>query len=265
MKSITLHEMITFCIGIKVSSTKILICATFFDSFFFVLQLTETNESTSTICNECVLNVNNFHSFKQKVLNAHNELSEFAEMLPANEKHQKSYKSTTDDDESNEIHEIVNWETSQDDDDRQELGEIEYLHSDEDLESANDIESKPIQKRTTSTRTATTKVEKRRKVSTNLHEINQERVTVQVYECLICPANLSDILQLNNHTAAHESVFCKVCKQSFMRYSNLKRHFVKHHIKPKPFVCDVCGLGFLFSVNLQTHATLHYSVPTMNS
>lgn len=86
-----------------------------------------------------------------------------------------------------------------------------------------------------------------------------EKVTLQVNECLICPAVLSDILQLNDHVTTHNVVKCKLCFRDFKRYSNLKRHFLQAHSKPKPFVCDLCGLGFSFSVNLQAHAALHYS------
>lgn len=91
-------------------------------------------------------------------------------------------------------------------------------------------------------------------------EQNQgEKITLQTNECLICPAVLDDILQLNDHIVQHTIIKCKACNRSFARYSNLKRHFNVVHSKPKPFVCDICGLGFSFSVNLQAHASLHYS------
>lgn len=86
-----------------------------------------------------------------------------------------------------------------------------------------------------------------------------KKVALQVNECIICPAVLSDILELANHTNTHDVLRCKVCYRGFQRFSNLKRHFLVSHSKPKPFVCDLCGLGFSFSVNLQAHAELHYS------
>lgn len=85
-----------------------------------------------------------------------------------------------------------------------------------------------------------------------------EKITIQINECLICPADLGDILQLKNHIDAHKIITCKVCGRQFGRYSNLKRHFNANHTKPKPFQCDICGLAFNFSVNLQTHAQIHY-------
>lgn len=89
--------------------------------------------------------------------------------------------------------------------------------------------------------------------------IPTERITIQMNECLICPAILADILQLKDHIDAHADINCKACGRQFARYSNLKRHFNSTHTKPKPFTCDICGLGFNFSVNLQTHAALHYT------
>lgn len=86
-----------------------------------------------------------------------------------------------------------------------------------------------------------------------------EKITIQMNECLICPAILADILQLKDHIDAHVEIKCKACGRKFARYSNLKRHFNSTHSKPKPFQCDLCGLGFNFSVNLQSHAALHYT------
>lgn len=92
-----------------------------------------------------------------------------------------------------------------------------------------------------------------------------ERITIQMNECLICPAILGDILQLKDHIDAHTNIKCKACNRQFARYSNLKRHFNSVHSKPKPFQCDICHLGFNFSVNLQAHAQLHYSGKIPNS
>ena len=89
--------------------------------------------------------------------------------------------------------------------------------------------------------------------------MNTEKITIQMNECLICPAILADILQLKDHIDAHVDIKCKACGRQFARYSNLKRHFNSTHSKPKPFQCDLCGLGFNFSVNLQSHAALHYT------
>lgn len=86
-----------------------------------------------------------------------------------------------------------------------------------------------------------------------------ERFTIQMNECLICPAVLGDILQLKDHIDEHTEINCKACNRQFARYSNLKRHFNSIHSKPKPFQCDICGLDFNFSVNLQAHAALHYN------
>lgn len=95
-------------------------------------------------------------------------------------------------------------------------------------------------------------------------QVQTERFTLQINECLICPAILGDILQLKEHIEAHQHIKCKACHRQFVRYSNLKRHFNAVHSKPKPFICDICGLGFNFSVNLQSHASLHYSGKIQN-
>lgn len=102
---------------------------------------------------------------------------------------------------------------------------------------------------------------KKTKLST---QAQTERFTLQMNECLICPAVLRDILELKEHIETHGHIKCKACNRQFVRYSNLKRHFNSVHSKPKPFICDICGLGFNFSVNLQSHASLHYSCKLQN-
>lgn len=111
-------------------------------------------------------------------------------------------------------------------------------------------------KRSRSTEKNNSTSSKRSKASGN----SNEKVTIQMNECLICDSVLNDIHQLDNHIISHKSkINCKICLRVFARYSNLKRHFMSMHSKPKPFQCDLCGLGFSFSVNLQAHAELHYS------
>lgn len=65
-----------------------------------------------------------------------------------------------------------------------------------------------------------------------------EQVTLQLNECLICPAILGDIIKLKEHIEAHKQIVCKACHRYFIRYSNLKRHFNSVHSKAKPFTCD---------------------------
>lgn len=232
-----------------------------------------------------MLNVNNFYAFKQKILTAQKALAHCVDVEAQNEDdmfdlRNNEMHSTFEDLEADpsmqaEMDTMQNQEdgrgtdgqTTTNDGDKAVISEdeVEYLllrepdpeasyGSGKSTEPAGQsplkirkIEHLPVKRRNPS---------KRKKVE---YSVVAEKVAVQVNECLICPAVLSDILELNEHTAAHPSIDCKVCKVQFKRYANLKRHFVTAHSKPKPFVCDLCGMGFSFSVNLQTHASLHYS------
>lgn len=230
-----------------------------------------------------MLNVNNFYAFKQKVLTAQKALAQCADLeaqneddmldLRNNEMHSTFEDLVADPLMQVELNTMQNQvdshdeQTATNDADKAVISddEVEYLllrdpdpeatyGIDKSTELAEQsplkirkVEHLPVKRRNPS---------KRKKVDDS---VVAEKVAVQVNECLICPAVLSDILELNEHTAAHPSIDCKVCKVKFKRYANLKRHFVTAHSKPKPFVCDLCGMGFSFSVNLQTHASLHYS------
>lgn len=221
----------------------------------------------STICNECVLNVSNFYAFKQRILCAQKALAECAEIesqhdadlleTKNNEMH-ISYEDLTDETNPIENHGSNEGAATTDGDKGHEIdNEVEFLI----LQDPDPVDKKEetivvATEKNTQIATRRRNPSKRKKVEDTLAT---EKVAIQVNECLVCPAVLSDILELNDHAAAHTSVDCKVCHRSFVRYANLKRHFLTAHSKPKPFVCDLCGLGFSFSVNLQTHASLHYS------
>lgn len=221
-----------------------------------------------------MLNVNNFYTFKHKILAAQKALAECAVIetdddvdlfgMKDNEMHDE-YEQM---DKRVEINEFDEQTPTNDGDKSQETDdEVEVIHVQDDCDGIYTSTESTVNASPQKTQIDAVAVTKRRnpckrkKVDDPLTAI---KVAVQVNECLICPAVLADILELNEHAAAHISMDCKVCKRSFGRYSNLKRHFVTAHSKPKPFVCDICGLGFSFSVNLQTHASLHYSGKIQN-
>lgn len=212
---------------------------------------------STSICNECVLNINNFYTFKKKVL---------------------------------EAQELINTLTIRKDSIND--GSVEYVEDDmmvqlidsneesqsleEDTENGHETENTDAQTEVVVTQEQTrliriVKVDNRKKrvndssgqknlnKKPKIEEATTEKITIQMNECLICPAILGDILQLKDHIESHTDIKCKACNRQFARYSNLKRHFNSVHSKPKPFQCDICGLGFNFSVNLQAHAALHYS------
>lgn len=202
-----------------------------------------------------MLNINNFYTFKKKVLEAQELISTLS---VKNEPNNVNVVEYADD----EMVQII------------DLSEDAQL-LEEDIENGNEIDKTDSQgevaakqetrmirivkvgdiKKRTNEASGPKNSNKKGKIDIAL----MERITIQMNECLICPAILGDILQLKDHIDAHKDIKCKACSRQFARYSNLKRHFNSMHSKPKPFICDICGLGFNFSVNLQTHAALHYS------
>lgn len=228
-----------------------------------------------------MLNVNNFYAFKQKILSAQAALAQCAdievrngvELIETRENEMSDAFEELTNDALNQMGmgTMQNQETFQgqlatDDGDRNQQtdDEMEIMilqESDaadaisEQTELATNVQQKSPQIGAVAVKRRNPS--KRKKVEDT--STATEKVAVQVNECMCCPAVLSDILELNEHTSTHAAINCKVCNKSFLRYANLKRHFITAHSKPKPFVCDLCGLGFSFSVNLQTHASLHYS------
>lgn len=223
-----------------------------------------------TICNECVSNVTNFYAFKQKVLNVQNVLTqEEADMIT---------KHVMIDDQSfiiqqsmmpielekTAVLEVVDLHADEHQTHRYQRPTTHRMHrlqptdeisADEDTTVILNGTMEHVRHQQT---VHTVSSPKRLKRTHNVTNDSSEKFSLQVYECLVCPAVLGDILQLNDHIQQHDDIRCKVCMRNFQRYANLKRHFASMHSKPKPFVCDMCGLGFSFSVNLQRHAELHY-------
>lgn len=196
------------------------------------------------------MNINSFYSFKHKIFDTHN-LFEIESKKPAESNIQS---------DENEI-EIINL----DDEDELELNEKTEIDNDD----INFINAAKKMKHTASYIQPTKKSEifisnsllksifpKKKSKSISLLK---NRVTLQVNECLICPAVLPDILQLDEHIALHSLLKCKMCEQNFLRYSNLKRHFNEKHAKPKTFFCNVCGVSFSFLINLQKHLNVAHS------
>lgn len=231
-----------------------------------------------------MLNINNFYTFKKRVLEAqelinglkltnenHENVSE-SEYLNENGNSNTAAPATDEELEleegEEEEQEIESYEVHQTEDvSIHDAHNSEYNneHPGYDAQSglANNQESSiqsvvcpaisgTAKKRTNKNVTAPKQSHKKTKLNTQEQSTGQ-RFTLQINECLICPAILRDILELKDHIEAHQHIKCKACHRQFVRYSNLKRHFNAEHSKPKPFICDMCGLGFNFSVNLQSH------------
>lgn len=203
-----------------------------------------------------MLNINNFYTFKKKILEAQkliitlNEKNDLKDGTPA-EYVEDAYQQVTDED-SQLLIEMSN-ECATENSEQNE-SHVEKSQKPETIQLTRLVKVENIRKRANESNNQKTS-NKRSKVDST----PTEKMTIQMNECLICPAILGDILQLKDHIDAHTNIHCKACGRQFARYSNLKRHFNSMHSKPKPFQCDLCGIGFNFSVNLQSHAALHYS------
>lgn len=215
---------------------------------------------SASVCSECVLNVANFYTFKKKILEAHDFLDALSVVESADEKSDDELGQRSIAVEgADELIQMLDEEHLRPSDDNETE---EYIVESDSQQSSNES-SEQIQhfvdenqgKRSRSSDRNNSTSSKRTKASND----STEKVTIQMNECLICPSILEDIHQLDNHIISHKKINCKICLRDFARYSNLKRHFMSVHSKPKPFQCDLCGLGFSFSVNLQAHAELHYS------
>lgn len=269
IKSRPLHEMVAFCIGIQVNVTISLKRTEQFEKKceYFLWQINTEHEEeeeederifSTLICNECVLNINNFYTFKKKVLEAR-EL-----ICSLNVKHAQNNEQNVEyvDEELLQMVELA---------DEHHLIELVNDSAEDVCEKIESHINKPSKTATLQvTRLVKVQNVKKRPNESNIQEtINKKpksdvvsepgKIIIQMNECLICPAILGDVLKLKDHIETHPTVKCKACGRHFARYSNLKRHFNSIHSKPKPFQCDLCGLGFNFSVNLQSHAVSHYS------
>lgn len=215
---------------------------------------------SKSICSECVLNVSNFYTFKKKILEAQDFLGALSviESESTDEKSEEidNYVAIEGTDDLIQILEEEHLRPSDVNETEEYIVESDSQPSNESLEQIQVVDKNQRKRYRSSDKNSTQTINKRTKASCT---DSTEKITIQMNECLICPAVLNDIHQLDNHITAHKDIICKGCLRAFARYSNLKRHFMLVHSKPKPFQCDLCGLGFSFSVNLQAHAELHYS------
>lgn len=225
-------------------------------------QLSSINDAdeqliSASICNECVMNVSNFFNFKKKITSA----QEFLNSCSANSEctNEAQAEQLQSGDET-----VVEEYTISDDDIMRE----EHLELDEEHLFVLAADGESMSENGSGTLDAAIKAAEKRKedkipshTQTKRVKVvdNSQKVTIQMNECLVCPAILGDIIELNSHVQTHQTIVCKSCNRTFARYSNLKRHFNSAHSKPKPFQCDICGIGFSFSINLQTHAEIHYA------
>lgn len=253
---------------------------------------------STSICNECVLNINNFYTFKKRVLDAQ-DLINSAPISIEQQNNDSSDCVEEVSDVSDEYHNDEEFELEDDDDDDDdeddddegvEYPDIENIYMDENnddhsshnaqihiIENTQETSMQPIirsvvpvivSKRPNNSTDASVLPSAPKKIRKNAQlsaQSSSEQFTLQINECLICPAVLEDILQLKDHIDAHQLIQCKACHRQFVRYSNLKRHFNAVHSKPKPFTCHFCGLGFNFEVNLQSHIALHSSGKIQNN
>lgn len=226
---------------------------------FQLNNITNGNATVSTsICNECVLNIANFYTFKKKILEAQDFLGALSVVESTDEKSQEigNYIAVEGTEDLIQILEEEHLRPSDENETEAYIVESDSQQSsNESSEQIQSVDENQVKRSRLSDKNKSTS-SKRSKTTTD----SNEKVTIQMNECLICDSVLDDIHQLDNHITSHKSeINCKICLRVFARYSNLKRHFMSVHSKPKPFQCDLCGLGFSFSVNLQTHAELHYS------
>lgn len=212
---------------------------------------------SSSICNECVLNINNFYTFKKKVLEAQELINTLTiRKDPIND----STIEYVEDDmmvqlvDSNEDPQLLEEDFGNGHETEKTCAQTDAVVTQEQTRLIRIVKVDKFKKRENNSSGPKSTIKK-----SKIDKSIMEKITIQMNECLICPAILGDILQLKDHIESHTDVNCKACNRQFARYSNLKRHFNSVHSKPKPFQCDICGLGFNFSVNLQAHAALHYS------
>ena len=80
------------------------------------------------------------------------------------------------------------------------------------------------------------------------------------YRCGHCPTEFMDQVTLNKHLqkmhAKERPHQCLVCKKTFYRLCNLKRHSVVHSVE-RPYACEVCKKTFKTKYYLKNHERTH--------
>lgn len=61
-----------------------------------------------------------------------------------------------------------------------------------------------------------------------------------------------------------EKLSCHVCRKTFSRKHNLRRHTELHFLKRKSYTCNICGCRFSWKTTLDTHVKSMHDVQINN-
>lgn len=61
-----------------------------------------------------------------------------------------------------------------------------------------------------------------------------------------------------------EKLSCHVCRKTFSRKHNLRRHTELHFLKRKSYTCNICGCRFSWKTTLDTHVKSMHDVQIHN-
>ncbi|KAF5291845.1 hypothetical protein FQA39_LY14182 [Lamprigera yunnana] len=81
------------------------------------------------------------------------------------------------------------------------------------------------------------------------------------YKCKVCPRGFTEENYLNNHMRTHmpedqKPYQCKLCNKRFIHTTLLTKHLLKHSGE-KPFVCKICNKGCYAENSLLKHMKIH--------
>ncbi|XP_037049762.1 zinc finger protein 664-like isoform X2 [Bradysia coprophila] len=100
-------------------------------------------------------------------------------------------------------------------------------------------------------------------------KLNEEHLTKNTHNCLICSKKFSTSEKLDHHLANQHHVRndrnvnkphqCDDCPKSYTTKANLVLHRAVHS-GIKPFICEICKRGFYKKTSLSTHHSIHTGI-----
>ena len=96
----------------------------------------------------------------------------------------------------------------------------------------------------------------------SLQKHSKVHLDSQRYTCQKCGKTFHKHHFLTSHIAlehqeggANRKITCKKCDKGFLYESQLKRHFTRHHEKPKKYKCQQCNIEFALWTKMRTHVS----------
>ncbi|KAG5684940.1 hypothetical protein PVAND_014148 [Polypedilum vanderplanki] len=240
------------------------------------LSIVKNDALPKTICHKCVVSIDSFYDFKNRVLTSDEKLRQFLNLngtVTSDENHEENENSIED---ANVIKLDPNkvYESSDEEDQIETQLEMNKHKEQQQPEKLSLVIQQQDKKENINTKkpcNASTRdkmeifhckfcdvVFSEIDLCTNHENFNHDRNNP--FECSLCPFKANQhqhlIIHIKNDHHTEKPFICVVCSKNFLRRSDLRKHIFVH-AGIRLFSCNLCNKSFTRAQNLSKHKRIH--------